>query len=332
MPADPPKQLTVCLVTGDEHTPHCGVKDYAQRLAQELRTLGHTVEVLAPASWSPRYVLAFRRELRARRIDILHLQYPSIGHRSSVVTLHEYTALPAPQRASMHLFPLTTSRLIFTSEFERNAFHASAATPVIPIGSNLDAFPGELPRTSTVLYFGQIRPEKGLEDFLALAALSHHSGHDLQFRIAGSVPPRRQLYYETLRQTAPAHVEWLLDLPAARISELMAQAFAAYLPFADGATCRRGSLIASLTNGLPVLAPVTAATPADLAQVILPAASPAEALQQLESLHRSPAQAAALSTAGKAFAQRFSWAAIAREHERIYREALGHPSTTTHLA
>ena len=329
---------SICLIVGDNHTRHCGVKDYAIGLRKALEKIGMSVELLAPADWSVKPFFGFCEKLRQRQFDIVHVQYPSVGNRRSlcphflgamrvatrvVVTLHEYSYLPIAQRASTHLFRFTADQLVFTTETELMRYGRSGVMKrVIPIGSNVPAFSSDLPRTPTVLYFGQIRPGKGLEGFLELARRSLQLAKPFKYKVIGSVSERRAAYYKNLRANSAPEVEWLTDLLFEQVAKLMASSLAAYLPFPDGASCRRGSLLAALANGLPAITTVGAATPRDMLGVLLPAGGPVEALAHLERLCGDPGEALALGCAGRLFAEKFSWIQIARDHEQIYLETL----------
>jgi glycosyltransferase involved in cell wall biosynthesis len=246
-----------------------------------------------------------------------------------VVTLHEYSSMPIPQRASTHMFRWTADQLLFTSDAELQAYGQSNVTQrVVHIGSNVPAFPWKMPRTSTVLYFGQIRPNKGLEEFLELARRSMQLRKPLKYRVIGSVPPRREAYYEAIRSTAAPEVEWLIDLPVDLIAQLMASSLAAYLPYPDGASYRRGSLIAALTNGLPTITKIGPATPRDMIDVLLPATGLGDAFAHLERLYNCPGETHSLGSAGRLFAKKFNWTEIARQHEQVYLEALS-PATVS---
>ncbi len=335
---------TICLVVGDNHTPHCGVKDYARRLAAALDNIGLTVELMAPADWGVKSFLDFCETLRQRQFNIVHVQYPSIGNRKSlcphllgmmrvaagfVVTLHEYSALPALQRASTHVFRGTADCILFTTESEMMNYGQSGVMQrVIPIGSNVPAFSSELQRLPNVLYFGQIRPGKGLEAFLELARYSLQLGKPFKYQVIGTIPQRRTAYYEAIRAKSVTEVEWLIDLRFEEVAQSMAGSIAAYLPFPDGASYSRGSLLAALTNGLPVITTVGSATPHELRNLLLPSTSPVEALAHLERLYGQPAEVSALSYAEREFAARFSWAQIAHQHEKVYLETLSRVHST----
>ena len=333
--AGPAAGLRVGLVVGRSDAlgePRCGVRDYARTLAGALQAAGVEAHVMAPESWRPRDAARFRRALRAARFDLVHLQYPSLGHRRSllphllgvagaaphaVVTLHEHSALPRVQRAANRLFPAVVDRIVFTTAYEARAFGAKPGTPVITIGSNVPVHPGTPARDGTVLYFGQIRPGKGLEAFLALARLAAETGESWRFTVIGSTPWRWRDYAAGIRAQS-ASVDWADDLPFAAVAEAMATATAAYLPFPDGASLRRGSLIAALANGLPVIAPAGPGTTAALRAVLLEAGSPAAALACLRQLRADPAVGRTYGAAGRVLAQEFGWPAIAARHVALY--------------
>jgi glycosyltransferase involved in cell wall biosynthesis len=325
---------TICLLVGDTHTEHCGVKDYALRLAKALGEFDVHAEVMAPPSWETKDFLPFAKKLRERKFDILHLQYPSIGHRASlwphvmgrlhlggkfVVTLHEYRALPKSQRLSTNLFRWTAEQLLFTTDAEMQHFGPSgAAQKVIFIGSNVPASPQIKERTTNVLHFGQIRPNKGIEHFLALARKSQDCGLPFTFEVMGSVPERKADHYKKLRSETTAKVKWTIGPSFDEVAQIMAGSLAAYLPFPDGATYRRGSLQAALTNALPVLTPIGPETPSELLPVILPTPGVDQALSHLERLRQYPDEAKVIGSAGSLFSQRFSWTRIAQMHKEMY--------------
>jgi glycosyltransferase involved in cell wall biosynthesis len=337
---------TICLLVGDSHTQHCGVKDYALRLAKSLGDLDMHAEVMAPPSWETRDFLPFANKLRQRKFDILHLQYPSIGHRASlwphlmgrlhlaskfVVTLHEYRALPKSQRLSTNLFRWTAEQLLFTTDAEMQHFGPTGAPQkVIFIGSNVPASSQVRERTTNVLHFGQIRPNKGIENFLSLAQKSQECGLPFTFEVMGIVPERKADHYKKLRSETVAKVKWTIGPSFDEVAQIMSGSLAAYLPFPDGATYRRGSLQAALTNSLPVLTPIGPETPAELLPVILPTSGVEQALNHLERLRKYPDEAKNLGSAGSLFSQRFSWTRIAQMHKEMYWDVLQSGSTIGH--
>jgi glycosyltransferase involved in cell wall biosynthesis len=283
--------------------------------------------------------------LKKEGYDIVHLQYPSIGYRGSlfphflgfmnvadvsVVTVHEYSALPLVQRISTQLFRGTARAVIFCSHYERSLYdrqlaNIGAPQTVIPIGSNVPAAATYGSRDRTVVYFGQIRPNKGIEHFVELARRSIELQRQLSFHIIGSAPGAHQKYLKELQQSAPGVIRWSIDLEFARVSEILARSFAAYLPFPDGVSERRGSMLAALTNGLPVLSTVGAATPPEMLPSFLPTENSDEALSLLDELADDPERHTRLCAMSRRHAARYTWSSIAAQHEFAYREALRLP-------
>ncbi|HMQ29315.1 MAG TPA: glycosyltransferase family 4 protein [Chloroflexaceae bacterium] len=218
--------------------------------------------------------------------------------------------------------------------------HASQLTPqIIPIGSNIPVAPppgydrgawraglGVAPAELLVAYFGLLSPSKGADVLVeALARL------ELPWRLllvgGAATAPQDVAHAHAVRArlaelgldgrvVATGHV------PDAEVSAHLLAADCAALPFRDGASFRRGSLLAALAHGCPVIstAPADADTAARLAPAALlapPGDAPALATA-LGRLAADPALAAALATAGRALAAQFSWDAIAAQHERLY--------------
>jgi len=284
-----------------------------------------------------------------RSFDVVHVQYPSIGFRWSLaphilgwmrvgsktlVTLHEHSLLPTVQRLSTFLFRRTANCVLFTTEFERTAYlrglgNFQGGERVIPIGSNVPVHPAAAVKRGQVVYFGQIKPDKGIEDFLELSRLGIQQNKLYRFVVIGSIPARYTGYYAALRAQSPSSVDWLTDLPFPDTAEQLASSLAAYLPFPDGASYRRGSMLAAFANGLPVIAPRGTATTQELTEVLLCANSPVDALAHLDQLTEAPEKADAISRQIRCFGQRFSWPEIARGHKALYMELLDGESLGT---
>jgi glycosyltransferase involved in cell wall biosynthesis len=325
--------LNVGLVVGRPLAPayeglRCGVRDYAIRLAQALCDVGVNARIVAPPEWGLHGAAAFVRALRAERLDILHLQYPAVGFGPSLVP-HFLGMVSAArgfvvtlQRAANKLFAATADSLIFTTDYEARAYAAGPGCKIIPIGSNVPVHPQERQRDTTVLYFGQIRPNKGIEDFIELATLSASAGEPFRFAVIGTAPPKRVDYCAALRARAPSDLDWMADVPLEQVARAMAGAFAAVLPFPDGAGLRRGSLLAALLNGLPVVTKFGPSTTDELRSVLFQAPTVEAALDQLRALRAAPELARQRAAAGRALVQRFDWTTIAHRHDDVYRDIL----------
>ncbi len=334
----------ICMVTGSPDAGRCGIHDFALRLAAALRPQGALVDVIDQRDWSAGGTLRLVAKLRRAAPDLVQLQYPMIvGWRSlgphltgilaglpHVVTLHEFSSFDRLRRASLHAFAWSAARLVLTTAHEADAFarqfvRTGREPAIIPIGSNIPIWSGarRADAARTIVYFGQIKPRKGLEQFLALAALAHAQEKRWRFRVLGAPVTWAGDYLADMQRTSrTAAVEWLLDRADDEAARVLGQADAAYLPFPDGVSERRGSLIAALGNGLPVVTTAGPFAPTGIHNAVLLAADAREALAALELLFADRALEERLRRAGRAYAARFSWDAIATAYLTIYNEIL----------
>jgi glycosyltransferase involved in cell wall biosynthesis len=185
----------------------------------------------------------------------------------------------------------------------------------------LSQVPSALPSTGrdlTIAYFGQIRPNKGLEAFLELARLSIEQTRPFGFHIMGSTNRNNQGFAQALQAAAHPDVRWSSDLPFDKVAENLAQSFAAYLPFPDGASERRGSMPAAWLNGLPVLSTAGEATTDGIRERVLIVSTPKEALRALDELLARPAAWERLSRVSREYAKDHSWDFVAQRHAAMY--------------
>jgi glycosyltransferase involved in cell wall biosynthesis len=153
--------------------------------------------------------------------------------------------------------------------------HVKTTPQLIPIGSNIAVDPpagydrtawrahlGITPAETLVAFFGLISPTKGLDVLLdALQRLPE------QFRlliVGGEAPAAQDRAYAVALRARIAEPAWrgrviiTGQCPEQEVSAHLLAADLAALPFGDGASFRRGSLLAALAHGLPV---VTTAAP-----------------------------------------------------------------------
>ncbi|NJM06527.1 glycosyltransferase [Candidatus Gracilibacteria bacterium] len=213
----------------------------------------------------------------------------------------------------------------------------------IPIGSNIAvatasgydrrawrAALGVSPEETLLAYFGLLSPSKGAEDLLAaLAALPSTVRLVLIGGAATSAVDRAysatfaaliQAYGLEQRILRTGHVS------AEIVSAHLCAADIVVLPFRDGASLRRGSLLAAMAHGCCVIStrPAERATQ-DLLQhgVNLYLVDRAEELHgAITSLINDKMVCTQLGAAAQLFAQQFSWEAIATAHLALYDRTL----------
>jgi len=231
--------------------------------------------------------------------------------------------------------------VIATNAADAAALRALGARPaVIPIGSNIPVAPppgygraawrarlGAADGELLVAYFGLLSPSKGVD--LLVEALAGLERPWRLLLVGGAATAPQDVAYAAgvravierhglaARVIATGHAD-----PSAVSAHLLA-ADAAALPFRDGASLRRGSLLAALAHGLPVLTtpptdPEAAALLRDGEVTLLAPPAPAALRVALARLAADPALRARLAAGGRALAARFSWDAIAARHEGVY--------------
>jgi len=245
-----------------------------------------------------------------------------------VVTIHEYGLYRFRQ---LRFFPFIFAKaLIFTNEFEFKRFKSEirltpSKTSVVPIGSAIPIGSGAVRRMPrSVCYFGLIVPGKGIEHFLQLARLL--SGHPFSFSFIGAIQHQRKAYAEDIvRELENLGVAVHLQKSADDVAQVLSASTYAYLPFIDGASEKRSSLLAVLVNGVRVLTPHGATTSEALRQATLDAQTPEAAASCLIALE-NPGQTVPSvpgSNAHQAIRERFSWSGIAKSHWKVYADLLG---------
>ena len=220
----------------------------------------------------------------------------------------------------------------------------------IPIGANIAPQPpagwdraawrtdrGIAPTTTLVAYFGFFNASKGLETLIAALARLRGGGADIMLLLVGggtgaSDPTNAQAAAALRQAIADRHLEaavhWTGYVTPEEVSAALLSADLAALPFLDGASLRRGSLLAVLAHGLPVITttpqPVPpSATPwpalRDGANALLVPPGEAEALAAaIERLRSDPALSARLGAGGRALTAAFDWDHIAAQHLALF--------------
>jgi glycosyltransferase involved in cell wall biosynthesis len=331
------------------------VGDFAAGLINALRDRGVTVTAVHQPQWRLRDVPGLIRRLRTERSDIILLQYPTHGFRRSLVphllhlglagrprltALHDYAGQRWPVRLGMSVFTLG-GRLVVTGELDRAAVvrrhpWTGRSLSVIPIGSNIPGGAWEPSGPFTIVHFGMLRPQKGIEDMIRLAELCRQ--HDRPYRavIIGAIVPHAREYAESLfRMAEGTNIEWRVNATPEQVSEILRQAHVAYLAPPCGVHERRGTLLAAASNGLPIVAKVDWETPAFLREYVIPAASPEAALAAIDALVDDPSRLREQSDRSVALARLFSWTAIADRYIAAMQCALppdagGHRHAAAH--
>jgi glycosyltransferase involved in cell wall biosynthesis len=292
---------------------------------------------MSEGRWGLRDIGSVSKSLDKMKPEIIHIQYPTAGFgnrlgpqlfalkKSCVVTLHEVSRVHILRQLSLYPFAIRPQHIIFTSEHERqfakNWLPCRAnIMSVIPVGSNIEAVPNaDKRRSQEIAYFGLIAPRKGLEQVLELGKLIRSAGAGLKIRIIGNVDRKTQAYYQRLRclsQELP--IIWDSEHSRDQVATRLASCSIAYLPFPDGASERRTSLKAMLSNGVVTVTTHGAHTPSDLEGIVRFSTGPEDAFAAIQMLTQNPIEQERLRRKGIEYVQQFSWKHIADLHLGVY--------------
>ena len=235
---------------------------------------------------------------------------------------------------------------------------AQARAVGIPIGANLAPAPPSgwdraawrtahgVPSGATLIgYFGFFNVSKGLETLLTALATLRRGGDNYHLLLAGggagaSDPTDAATMTALYGQIAALNLEPAVHItgyvPGAQVSAALLSADLAALPFLDGASFRRGSLLAVLAHGLPLVTTTPALTPPtptpwprlqDGTNAVLVPPDDAEALAAALARLAGDADARArLHSGALALAAEFGWAAIAARYQALFARLAAGPA------
>jgi len=291
--------------------------------------------------------------------DVVNLQYaPDLyRHRRralratfstpAVVTVHTLLDATLGSRAAA-LWLLTSARHVVAANEEVTAMvrrrlrWLARRLTEIPIGSNIAVAPGGDPlatraalgvpaRAPLLAHFGLVYPGKGMETLLEALAMLRRARPEACLVVIGDTRESERAYRAglealALRLGVAAAVTWTGRRTDEDVSRILAAADVFVAPFDGGASIRRGSLMAGLAHGLPVVSTSPAAPSAYLRDAdnvaLVPPRDAAALAARLAALLASSAERARLAQGARKLAARVAWPAIAEETRAVYRRVL----------
>jgi glycosyltransferase involved in cell wall biosynthesis len=256
-------------------------------------------------------------------------------------------------RAWVSRLPAHSANLVVatTAADQRDLASAGVAAEVIPIGSNIDG-PGpegvdadwrarHAPGANPLLvYFGLLNSSKGLASLAGLMSRLAESGADARLVVVGSGTGSSDATNHDASQSLRAamdaagvteRVSYTGHLPADEVAAWLAVADAVVLPYDDGASFRRGSLLAALRCGAAIVTttPQSGAVGPPLpdlrhehSALLVPPRDVDALYQAVVRLCGERELAARLRSEARALSGAFSWTAIARRHTTLYQRCV----------
>lgn len=331
------------------------------------------------ARWNWGVLRAVHATLMHERPDVLHIQYqtgmygmhPAVNAlpnllgrrnggqaRSRVVTtfhdlLHPYLfpkAGPLRLQVTRHL-ARASSATIATNGADRATLRGwGANAALIPIGSNIpralnvdrDAVRARYGVPSDALLlttFGLVQHTKGLDTLIDALGALRSAGRTVHLLLIGGGSAAAEC---TNSQTGM--MTRTGALPADDVAWALAAGDVCVLPYDDGASPRRGSLLAALTQGVPVVTTRPQRGVYDGlpelhdgdGALFVPPRDPralAEAVHRItDDRNRDRMLAGRLALGARAYAARFAWPEIARQTLAVYARSTAAPMPVATLA
>jgi glycosyltransferase involved in cell wall biosynthesis len=321
-------------------TGYGGVERTIAELANALRAAGDdpiVVNRVRSGRTTDEYWFAWElpRRLRAESFDVIHASTPVVAQRLAfahtpfVYTSHSrhwFECRGARERWGLYLERRAVRKaaqaIALTQTLAGRIGETVAASPpleVVPIGVDVDRFQADGSRRTgrRALGVGIVRPFKRWE--LAARALR---GTGITLRIAGPTPDPE--YAELVRRAGDG-VELLGEVSDPRLRELYSESDLLLHP--SRVELLAGAVLQGLSASLPVLGarPVADLVDDGVTGAIAPADATAEELTQFWNrwalrLRDDEGLRRLMGDAGRRVAEtRYSWAAVAAAHQRIYR-------------
>lgn len=214
----------------------------------------------------------------------------------------------------------------------------------VPLGNSLDTPPppdfdpgawrarlGIPAGASLAGHFGFINRSKAVDALVGAVAQLAGEGRDLHLLMigdpAGASDPTNAVYLAEVRRQIGAlglagRVHWTGFGPPATVAGWLRCLDVAVLPFRDGASLRRTSILAAWSQGLPVVTTAPADAGIGPAALVVPLADAATLAAAMRTLLDDPVRRRALGLAGARYATRFSWPEVTAQTEALYRRVL----------
>jgi glycosyltransferase involved in cell wall biosynthesis len=307
-----------------------------------------------PIHLLPRY-LRWRQPRRVVVVTFHDLRVPYLFPKAGALRWWSILYLAA----SCHAVVVTNQEDLLTLQSAKGFRDAVSHAPIgiqpftptlIPIGSNIDAEPPviadrEATRASlgvagdeTLLcYFGFLNASKGGETLVQVLGELVRAGCPTRLLMlggeTGASDPSNIAFAQNVkgliaRLGLDERVTWTGYRPAAEVTALWHASDIALLPYTDGASLRRGTLMAALAHAMPIVSTCPKVAVPQLRDgeniALAPAADVKALARRVLALAGSPAQRDCLSQGAALLAREFTWPSIVNRHLELYARLLVH--------
>ena len=228
---------------------------------------------------------------------------------------------------------------------------AIASLRHIPIGSNIRpelapdynrtvwrAALGFQPDDIIVGYFGFLNASKGIDTLLQALRINRNNSLPVKLLMiggrTGTSDPANIVYAREVDAMVEDldlhdHIRWTGFVDSAAVSGHLTACDIVALPFRDGVSFRRGSLMAALAHGCSIISTHPQVDVPELIEDVhmrlVPPDSPTALAIAIEDLADNPELRAAMGRNARELSQRFTWETIAAQTAAYYQELLEAP-------
>ncbi|MEL7674901.1 MAG: glycosyltransferase family 4 protein [Chloroflexota bacterium] len=224
----------------------------------------------------------------------------------------------------------------------------------IPIGSNIAPAPpggynrdlwrasnGFQPSDIVVGYFGFLNASKGIDTLLQGIKIARGNGLPVKLLMiggrTGTSDPTNIVFAREIDELIDKldlgdHVHWTGFVDNEQVSGHLLAVDMVALPYRDGVSFRRGSLMAALAHGCAIITTHpevnTPELEGDRAARLIPPESPTALAVAIEDLAENPDLCAQMSTSARGLAAQFTWDSIATRTTSFFEMLLATKQTT----
>jgi len=279
--------------------------------------------------------------------------------RRVVVTYHDlrvpylFPKAGSLRQRAVYYLGKSADRIVVTNQEDRMALAQNlkdtSRVKLIPIGSNIDAGARKLDNragtrrslgvadSETLLcYFGFLNASKGGETLMRVLAELMRTGYAVRLLMLGGETgvsdPTNAAYAQKVKALGvelgvSERIIWAGYRPSTEVSALWHASDIALLPYEDGVSLRRGTLMAALAHSMPIVSTKPRTAIEQLCNgenIALSAAGDAEGLARtVSALIEAPERRQQLAQAAGKLATEFAWPRIVDQHLELYQELLG---------
>ena len=265
-----------------------------------------------------------------------------------ITTLHEFSISYPINKLRQLTLSLFSDRVIITDDGDLNQLSRGPIGAIIrdklatiPIGSNIDVYKQDRAEsdnflkkfkldsnTRVISFFGFVHKNKGLEALLRAMAELKNTGYSIYLILIADLKTEDIPYHKKIRDLIDSlgikdSIYLTGYCSTTEASNYLSISEICVLPFLDGASLRRGTLMAAFSHALPVITTKSEKyVPkefVDRSNIFLVPVNDSKALKEaIRLLGEDSALRERIGKGAKQLSEKFSWDEVASKHIKLY--------------